>query len=90
MKADEHRPFDVAQPRPKLPEHGHWRRSVGVIVVFALLVTAGYFAKDFFKRMGPPERCWEIREVDGHLYKINPCTGQFLLLGNVPETKTGR
>lgn len=63
---------------------------MGAIAVFALLVVAGYLAKDFFKRMGAPERCWKVKEVDGHLYKINPCTGQFLLLGDVPETKTGR
>jgi hypothetical protein len=64
-----------------MSKHGHWRRSLGVIAVFVLLVIAGYFARDFFKRMGPPDRCWEIKEVDGHLYKMNPCTGQFLLLG---------
>jgi hypothetical protein len=58
---------------------------VGVLAGFILVIIAGYFARDVFKRMGPPERCWEIREVDGHLYKVNPCTGQFLLLGDAPN-----
>ena len=71
-------------------QRGHWRNTLGAMAVFALLVMAGYFARDYFKRLGPPDRCWEIKEVDGHLYKINPCTGQFLLLGDAPGTTTDR
>jgi len=71
-------------------QRGYWRNSVGAMAVFVLLVMAGYFARDYFKRLGPPDRCWEIKEVDGHLYKINPCTGQFLLLGDAPATTTDR
>ena len=70
--------------------HRHWRRSAGVVAVFALLVVGAYFARDFFKRLGPPERCWEIWEVAGHLYKANPCTGQFVLLGDAPATPKDR
>jgi hypothetical protein len=65
-------------------QRGHWRRSAGVMAVFVLLLAAGYFSRDFLKRIGPPDRCWEIKEMDGQLYKVNPCTGQFLLLGNAP------
>ena len=71
-------------------QRGYWRNSVGAMAVFVLLVMAGYFARDYFKRLGPPDRCWEIKEVDGHLYKMNPCTGQFLLLGDAPATTTDR
>ena len=81
---------EQSQSRPKMPRHGHWRKGVFAMAVFALLVTAGYFARDFFKRLGPPDRCWEIKEVDGHLYKTNPCTGQFLLLGDAPATTPDR
>jgi len=60
------------------------RRPVVVLAVFALLVVAAYWARDYLKLLGPPERCWEIRESDGYLYKVNPCTGQFRLLGEAP------
>jgi hypothetical protein len=73
-----------------MSQHGHWRKAVGAIVVFALLVVAGYFAPDYFKRLGPADRCWEIEEVDGHLYKTNPCTGRFILLGDAPSATMAR
>jgi len=69
----------------KSSPHGHWRRSAVAIALFAALVASGFFARDVFKRLGPPERCWEIREMEGRLYKVNPCTGQFLLLGDAAE-----
>ncbi|MEI8163653.1 MAG: hypothetical protein WCI19_11005 [Betaproteobacteria bacterium] len=69
---------------------GRWRGPWGVMALVALLVFAGYFARDYFKRLGPPDRCWEIREMEGRLYKMNPCTGQFLLLGDVQPPATGR
>jgi len=57
--------------------------------VFAALIVFGYFARDFTRQLGPPDRCWELQEVDGKLYKANPCTGQFLLLGDAPIPKPG-
>jgi hypothetical protein len=60
------------------------------MAVFALLLVAGYFARDVIKWLGPPEHCWEIREMDGRLYKLNPCTGSFLLLGDAPGTARDR
>jgi hypothetical protein len=69
------------QPRPwfsRVP------KGLVVLLVFAAIVALGYFGRDFIKQLGPPERCWELQEVEGKLYKVNPCTGQFLLLGDAP------
>ena len=60
------------------------RRPLIALAAFALLLVVGYFARDYVKLLGPPERCWEIRETDGYLYKVNPCTGQFRLIGEAP------
>jgi hypothetical protein len=73
-----------------MSRHGRWRRPLAAIAVFVLLLVAGYFASPYFKLLGPPERCWEIKEVDGYLYKTNPCTGQFKLLGEAPGKTTGQ
>jgi hypothetical protein len=84
--------YDDSQPglRTKMSRREHWIRTAATIAVFALLVAVGYFAKDYLKLLGPPERCWEIKEIDGHLYKMNPCIGRFILLGDAPTTATGR
>lgn len=60
------------------------RRIVVTLGVVAIVAVAAYFARDTLKLLGPPERCWEIKESGGYLYKSNPCTGQFILLGEVP------
>ena len=31
----------------------------------------------------PPEHCWEFREIDGKLYRVNPCNGRIQLIGDV-------
>ena len=37
--------------------------------------------------MSEPQCCWEYKEMEGKLYKVNPCTGQFQLVGDVPTQK---
>jgi len=60
-------------------------KALVIIAAFVALVMLGYFGRDYVKLLGPPEKCWEIKEVDGQLYKLNPCTGQFVLLGDAPR-----
>lgn len=71
------------------PQRKHWLshipKELSLLLVFAALLVLGYFGRDFTKQLGAPERCWELKEVDGQLYKSNPCTGQFLLLGDAPS-----
>ncbi len=76
-------PHDAAA----LQNHG-WRRNivvrqVAVLVLIAALVAIAYVGNRALRHMGPPERCWEYEERDGKLYKVNPCTGQFQLIGDV-------
>jgi hypothetical protein len=59
-------------------------KGIVVVLVFVALAIVAYFGQSWAKRLGPPERCWEIKEEGGQLYKSNPCTGQFLLLGDAP------
>ena len=71
------------------------RRSVvhkylASIAATAIIIVLGYLAQPYVKLLGPPERCWEIREVEGRLYKVNPCTGQFRLLGDAQEPEDKR
>ena len=71
----------------------HWRRAAArhfaVVLLLAALVAIGYVGHQALKHMGPPERCWEYQERDGKLYKVNPCTGQFLLVGDVVAPQSG-
>ena len=65
----------------------HWRRhvirQVGILLLLAALVGLGYLLQDAWKLLGPPERCWEFREIDGKLYRVNPCNGRIQLIGDV-------
>ena len=72
-------------PAGQAPEHWtrHALRQIAVIALLAALVALGYFGNDALKLLGLPQRCWEYKEIDGRLYKVNPCTGQFLLVGDV-------
>ena len=69
------------------PPREHWKRpvirQVAILALVAALGAIGYVGHHALKLMGPPERCWEYQEVEGKLYKVNPCTGQFLLMGDV-------
>ena len=58
-----------------------WFKVLLTVLAVVALVVLAYFGRDYVKLLGPPEKCWEIKEVDGDLYKVNPCTGQFRLLG---------
>ena len=49
------------------------------------LIVLAWLAQPYLKLLGPPERCWETREIDGRLYKANPCTGQFKLIGEIQK-----
>lgn len=80
-ESDEEKPLQPQQRRPWL---SYVPKELGLFLAFAVLIVLGYFGRDFTKQLGPPERCWELKEVDGKLYKANPCTGQFLLLGDAP------
>ena len=62
-------------------------KAAAALVGIAALMALGYFGRSYMKLLGPPEKCWEIQEVDGDLYKANPCTGQFVLLGPAPVQK---
>lgn len=81
-----------AGPPDVEPSASGWRvdmlRIVGVVALMAALMGLGYALQGPLKQLGPPQRCWENREIDGKLYKYNPCTGQFKLIGDVlPEEK---
>ena len=66
--------------------HSSAATRIIVVAVALLLVVLGYFAQPWLKLLGPPERCWELREIDGRIYRMNPCTGQFRLIGDVETT----
>jgi hypothetical protein len=76
---------NVNEPPPPAPSH--WRidllRIAAVTGLLAALIAFGYFMQGPIKRMGPAGKCWENREIDGKLYRYNPCTGQFRLIGDV-------
>ena len=80
-------PAAASQDSAHVPHPSHWRtdliRISAVLGLLAALIAFGYFMQGPLKRMGPAERCWENREIDGKLYRFNPCTGQFRLLGDV-------
>ena len=64
----------------------HWRvdlvRIAALLGLLVALIAFGYLMQGPIKRLGPPGRCWENREIDGKLYRFNPCTGQFKLIGD--------
>lgn len=60
-------------------------RTLLIALGVAALLALGYFGQGYVKLLGPPQKCWEIQEIDGQLYKVNPCTGQFVLLGDAPR-----
>lgn len=80
-----------SEPGPAPHRTGSWQRdlrniALGIAIVAALWAV-GYYGQYALKFLGPPQRCWEYKEIDGKLYKVNPCTGQFQLVGDVvPET----
>lgn len=79
-------PNDV-EPASEPARASQWRtdllRIAAVLGLLAALIAFGYFMQGPIKRLGPAERCWENREIDGKLYRYNPCTGQFKLLGDL-------
>lgn len=77
----------TGQPRLREPGRGFARKYVALLLAIAALVVLGYLAQPYLKLLGPPERCWELQELDGKLYKVNPCTGQFRLLGDAPPAE---
>ena len=75
-----------ADDRPA-PPRAHWRHDLARILIAVLivagLIAAGYFLHGPLKRLGPPQKCWEQKQIDGRLYNVNPCTGQFRLIGDL-------
>ena len=80
-----------AQPAAADKPRVTWRTDLvrigGALLLVALLLGLAWVGKDALKYLGPPQRCWEYREIEGKLYKVNPCTGQFQLVGDVPAQK---
>lgn len=77
----------LGEPAPDAaPERPAWQvdllRAALVLAVLALLILFGWWLSGASKLMGDPRQCWENREVDGRLYKMNPCTGQWRLIGD--------
>ena len=58
------------------------RISIAILIV-AALIAAGFWLNRPLKRLGPPQKCWEQKEIDGKLYNVNPCTGQIKLIGEL-------
>jgi hypothetical protein len=86
-------PAEESEPLPSWWFSG-WRldlwRFAGAASVVAALWILGYYGQYALKFLGPPQRCWEYKEVEGKLYKVNPCTGQFQLIGDAPPPGTGK
>ena len=82
------------QTPPAAPPRATWRtdllRGGGVIALVAALLVLSWYGQYYLRFLGPPQRCWEYKEVEGKLYKVNPCTGQFLLVGDVPVPDTAK
>lgn len=80
-------PGPAPQNDAQLARVSNWRtdlqRIAAVLGLLAALIAFGVVMQGPIKRLGPAERCWENREIDGKLYRYNPCTGQFKLLGDV-------
>ena len=85
-------PAQSAAPEPPALDHWttHLYRQLAVLALLAALVALGYFGQDALKLLGPPQRCWEYKEIEGKLYKVNPCTGQFQLVGDVVAPEEGK
>lgn len=81
---------DHDESAPPKPRPGGWKRDIARLAIglgiVAGLWLVGYYGQTALKFLGPPQKCWEYKEIDGKLYKVNPCTGQFQLMGDVaPE-----
>ncbi len=83
---DGHRPSGPLAHDEEAPARPAWQvdllRAALVLAVLALLILFGWWLAGASKLMGDPRQCWENREVDGRLYKMNPCTGQWRLIGD--------
>lgn len=82
---------DAEESPPPEPAAGGWKRDIARLVIGLAIVAGlwlvGYYGQTALKYLGPAQKCWEYKEIDGKLYKVNPCTGQFQLMGDVaPET----
>jgi len=69
---------------------GDLMRIAGVVSVVAILLVLTFYGQYYLKFLGPPQNCWEYKEMEGKLYKVNPCTGQFQLVGNAPRPDSAR
>lgn len=76
------------------PPAEHWRRPVArqilALLLLAGLVGLAYWLQDAWKLLGPAQRCWEFKEIDGKLYRVNPCTGQFQFIGDAVAPDAGK
>lgn len=75
------------------PPAEHWRRPVArqilVLLLLAGLIGLAYWLQDAWKLLGPAQRCWEFKEIDGKLYRVNPCTGQFQFIDDAVAPDAG-
>jgi hypothetical protein len=69
---------------------GDLMRIVGVVSITAILLVLAWYGQYYLKFLGPPQNCWEYKEMEGKLYKVNPCTGQFQLVGDAPPPESGK
>ena len=94
MSIETEKPVDIGGEPARSWWFSGWRldlwRFTGATALVAALWILGYYGQYALKFLGPPQRCWEYREVDGTLYKVNPCTGQFQLVGEAPPPEAGK
>jgi len=65
-------------------------RIAGVVSIVAILLVLTRHGQYYLKFLGPPQNCWEYKEMEGRLYKVNPCTGQFQLVGDAIPPEPGK
>ena len=70
--------------------HRHVTRQVLILLLLAGLIGLAYWLQDAWKLLGPAQRCWEFKEIDGKLYRVNPCTGQFQFIGDAVAPNAGK
>lgn len=61
---------------------------VFILTPMILLGGAMFLFKSFQEPKAPETQCWQIQKIDGHIYKLNSCTGETAELFNQAEQKT--
>lgn len=69
---------------------GDLMRIAGVVSIVVILFVLTWYGQYYLKFLGPPQNCWEYKEMEGKLYKVNPCTGQFQLVSDARAPESGK